>query len=99
MPCDKLLRMILEAVANDYEQLRDIENQIASWTETPMDQLDREKIRATLYGAINSGYVGTYELTSTPPHVVEFSTETANLDRHWFLITMQGRSKTREPEV
>ena len=99
MPCDELLRMILEAVANDYERLRDIENQIASWTETPMDQLDREKIRATLYGATVSGYVATYELTSTPPHVVELPSASANLDQHWFLITRQGKAKACETNV
>jgi len=95
MACDELLLMVLEAVANDYERLGHIENQIASWTETPMDQLDREKIKATLCGAINSGYIAIYELTSTSPHVVELSTASADLDQHWFLTTKQGKARCR----
>ena len=99
MACDELLLMVLEAVANDFERLQDIESQIASWTVKPLDQLDRERIRATLYGAINLGYVAVFELTSTPPHVVELPSASANLDQHWFLITRQGKAKACETNV
>lgn len=88
--------MILESVANDYEGLEQITDQIATWTVTSVDRLDVEKIRAALADAIQAGYVEAYEIDSTPPHVIEISTTGASLDGNWFLITELGKARYRE---
>ena len=93
MKPDKLLLMILESVANDYEQLDHIANQVATWTKTPIDQLDFRGIEATLADCISSGYIEAYELNSTAPHVVKVSGTIANFNQHWFLITELGKAK------
>jgi hypothetical protein len=92
MKSDNLLWMILESVANDYEQLDHIANQVATWTETPKDQLDFRGIEATLADCISSGYIEAYELNSTAPQVVKVS-GTANFNQHWFLITERGKAR------
>jgi hypothetical protein len=93
MAPDELLLMILESVANDYEGLEQITDQIAMWTDTPVDRVDVEKIRAALADAVGSGYVEAYELNPTPPHCIEISTTDASLDGKWFLITELGKAR------
>jgi hypothetical protein len=96
MASDELLLMVLEAVANDYERLDHVANQIATWTETPLDRLDVAKIRGALAGAINLGYIEAYEINSNPPHAVKVSTTGNSLDRYWFLISESGKAICRE---
>ena len=93
---DELLLMVLESVANDYEQLEHIADQIARWTETPLDQLDLGSIKAVLADAIGSGYIEAYELNPSAPHSLNVSTTTVDLDQHWFAITERGKVKCSE---
>jgi hypothetical protein len=99
MASDELLLMGLESDANDYERLDHIADQIAKWTETPVDRLDVEKIRAAQADAINSGYVEAYKLNSTPPHAIKVSTMSASLAKLWFLITEQGKARCLRPHI
>ena len=93
MASDELFLMVLESVANDYEQLEQIADQIAKWTDTPLDRLDVEKIRATLADAIDSGYIDAYEINS---HAVRVAMTSTNLHRCWFLISELGKARCRE---
>jgi hypothetical protein len=96
MDSDELLLMVLESVANDYERFDHIADQIAMWTETPLDRLDVEQIRVALAVAINSGYIDAYELNSRPPHAVKVSMTSTSPDRCWFLISERGKAMYRE---
>lgn len=96
MASDELLLMVVESVANDYEQLEQIADQIAMWTGTPPDRLDIERIKAALVDAINAGYIEVYELNSTAPHALKVAMSSGSLEELWFLITEQGRAKCRE---
>lgn len=100
MASDELLLMILESVANDYEQLDQIADQIAAWTGTPPNRLDIDKIRATLADAIECGYIAAYELNSTGPRAVRVAVDPQAFDKHWFLITDLGKARCCEsPEL
>jgi hypothetical protein len=96
MTSEELLLMILEAVANDYEELDTITDQIAEWTETPRSELDTERVKATVADAIASGYISAYELSPSKPHAVEVSTAAQDLENYWFLISERGNARRRE---
>lgn len=88
--------MVLESVANDYESLDNIAEQIAKWTGTSLRSLDAERIKATLADAIDAGYVEACDLNSTTPTPMKVSMPSDCLDRYWFLITEQGKVICRE---
>ena len=84
-------RFVLEAVANDYEQLRDLKAEVLSWTR-PADKFTTDTtLESVLLECLAKGQVSAYQLSSSSPFAIEVSFTKEKLDEAWFFITEKGR--------
>jgi hypothetical protein len=86
---DNLERMILQAVADDYEEIEMIVGDIRSWTKTATDAPNVVQIEHALAKAVAEKNVNAYEYSATH-HFVTTKINSADLRRFWFYITEQG---------
>lgn len=96
---DELGRMVLEAVANDYEELEMIISEVVKWTTadgsgTP----DRSQIEHALIASITDKDVQAYRPSEPSAQLVPAMADPQNLHTLWFYITEQGKEKLRTLE-
>ncbi len=90
---DELGRMVLEAVANDYEELEMIVSEIVDWTGGGNDVPDRKQIEHTLMVSIADKDVNAYEPSETSGQLIPTLADPQRLHTLWFYITEQGKER------
>jgi hypothetical protein len=86
---DDLDCLVLQAVANDFEEFEMIVNEITKWTSgktTP----DVDRIQQALLNAVASGLVKAYEPREGDHHLVATEADPRKLHSLWFYITEEG---------
>ncbi|MFZ0743792.1 MAG: hypothetical protein WAM85_05265 [Terracidiphilus sp.] len=94
MSNDELRRTVLQAVADDYEELEMIISEIVKWTTadgsgTP----DRSQIEHTLMASITDKDVQAYLPSEPSGQLVPAMADPQNLHTLWFYITEQGKER------
>jgi len=93
-----MARMVLEAVANDYEQFDVIVSYLSEMALIPTDRLDAEQIKLFLRKSIGHDHVRVYLLYERPPHVVSVAAHDLDFARDWFYITPEGKQHLQSME-
>jgi hypothetical protein len=93
---DDLDYLVLQAVADDFEEFEMIVNEIAKWTKKTAP--DADQVRQALMRAIAGGVIKAYE--SREGHRQLVATEAASQKIHslWFYITDQGKLRMQKLE-
>lgn len=96
----ELGRMVLQAVANDYEELEMITNEIRKSTSVSDDDPpDRDQIEHALTVSISEKDVKAYRVSEASGQLVPVSTDPQELRTLWFYITEQGKERLRRLEL
>jgi len=95
---DELGRMVLEAVADDYEELEMIFNQIVKWAGSDNDAPDRNQIEFALMMSVTKKDVEAYEYSEKSCRFIPTPADPQKLHTLWFYITEQGKERLREWE-
>ena len=90
---DEVVRMVLEAVANDYEELEMIMSEIAKWTGSVNDVPDRNRIEHALMASILNKDVKAYEYSEKSCRFIPTTPDHQTLHTLWFYITAQGKER------
>ena len=87
--------LVLNSVADDYEDFRIILDEVTYWGSQRGIQLTRDEVEMALLDLLSTGHVQAYELSSVPPHStpVSFTAERAR-DLYYYL-TPTGRKILR----
>lgn len=99
MKLNELERSILEAAANDFEQLEAILSQLSDWSRSPFEDADVAKVEAVLRDLIVSDDIGAYKLSTVSPYRTAVTDVGEDLSGLWFYITEQGKKRLRETEA
>jgi hypothetical protein len=94
----ELGRMVLEAVANDYEELEMIISEIVDWTGSGNDAPDRNQIELALLMSITNRDVEAYEYSEKSCRFIPTPADPQKLHTLWFYITEQGKERLRRLE-
>ncbi len=87
----ELHTLLLESVANDYEQLSSIVEQLSDWLDKGSVSLEETFVRTILRECISSEEIAAFYLSANKPYfswVKEVSEE--DLGEAWFYITPKG---------
>ena len=94
--------LVLEAVANDYEDFTYIEKDVqecASKYGAGKRAVSREEVLTALQRLISEDYVRAYNLSAAPPgKAVQAAFSVTAVDKLWFYVTPQGKSVVRKLE-
>jgi len=95
MPNSQLGRMVLEAVADDYEELEMIISEIVKWTGGEIDATDKNQIELSLMRCIADKDIEAYEYSEKSCRFVPTPSDPQTLHSLWFYITEQGKERLR----
>jgi hypothetical protein len=95
---DELGRMVLEAVANDYEELEMIVSEIVKWAGSINDAPNRNQIEYALMVSIADKDVEAYEYSEKSCRYIPTSADSQTLHTLWFYITEQGKERLQRLE-
>lgn len=99
MNVNELETLIIEAVANDFEQLQGILSQLSAWSLRPLEGTDVVNIERALRDLIVAGDIGAYLLSAGSPYRTVVTVVGEDLSNLWFYITEQGKKRLRETEA
>ena len=96
---DELRRLVLQAVADDYEELEMIVSEIVKWTSrSGSDTPDKGQIAHALMASITDKDVQAYRPSEPSAQLIPAMAEPQNLQSLWFYITEQGKERLRTLE-
>jgi hypothetical protein len=95
---DELGRMVLEAVADDYEELEMIVHDIAKCMSKVEDAPDKRQIELALMKSIADKDVKAYEVSETSGQLISTHADPQRIHTLWFYITEQGKESLRRLE-
>jgi hypothetical protein len=90
---DVLKRMILIAVADDYEDFEMIVNEIADWTRNDNDAPDISQIEHELIKSIEDKDIKAYEPSETTNQLRAVHADPQKIRTLWFYITEKGLTR------
>lgn len=90
---NELARMVLQAVANDYEDFEMIVSEIVGWTSKDNVALDVSQIQDALMKSIADKDVKAYEPSETSNHLIVTQADPQKIRTLWFYITEQGKKR------
>jgi hypothetical protein len=95
---DELDYLVLQAVANDFEEFEMIVSDIAKWTTGEQTAPDPGQIETALITAIDNGEITAYECSETSNQFIATRADTETLRAYWFYITEQGKTRMQRLE-
>jgi hypothetical protein len=99
MSNDELRRTVLQAVADDYEELEMIISEIVKWTSRGgNDTPDRSQIEHALMASITDKDVQAYQPSEPSGQLIPAMADPQNLHTLWFYITEQGKERLQTLE-
>jgi molybdopterin synthase catalytic subunit len=87
--------MVLDAVADDYEDFEMVVSEITGWTKSWLEKPDVEQIERALMKSIADREIGAYEY-SEPSFRSLTAVDSATFRTRWFYITEKGKQKLLE---
>lgn len=87
---EELYRMIIEAVANDFEEFDTIIDELARWTGENFSRRDVDNIELSLFRSIRDGNVAAFEPSGIPLRLVIAQANHQTIRTQWFRITDRG---------
>jgi hypothetical protein len=91
---NELERLVLQSVANDFEELEMIVSEIGKWTSGNEAAPDASRIEPALMDAIREGSVKAYDHELVPTEA-----DPQRIHSLWFYITKQGLTRMQRLEV
>ena len=95
---NRLEYMVLQAVANDFEELEMIISEIGKWTSANDPSPDADQIERALMEAIADENVKAYEPREGHHQLVATQAEPQKMHALWFYITAQGTDRMQKLE-
>ncbi|MGA3370133.1 MAG: hypothetical protein ABSC48_00055 [Terracidiphilus sp.] len=95
---DELERMVVEAVADDYEEFATIVQCIARCMSKVHDAPDENEIEQSLMKSIADSDVIAYEESEELHRLIATEANPQNIRTLWFYITKQGKERLRRLE-
>jgi hypothetical protein len=95
---DELVRMVVEAVSNDYEEFSTIVQDIARCMSKVKDPPNINQIEQALMKAIADKDVKAYEVSDEGHQLIATQANHQNIDVDWFYITEQGKQRMKRLE-
>jgi hypothetical protein len=95
---DDLDYLVLQAVADDFEEFEMIVNEITKWTSTNTRAPNVERIQQALMRAIAEGTVKTYEPREGDRQLVTAEADPQRIHNLWFYISEQGKLRMQKLE-
>ena len=89
----RLRQMIMDAIADDYEQLESILSQVRPWAEIERVQANDEEIIRLLIELITDGSAKAFRLSPTAPPLSVNEISPGELHDLYFLLSERGRSE------
>ncbi|MGD0730978.1 MAG: hypothetical protein ABR956_06920 [Terracidiphilus sp.] len=96
---DELEYLVLQAVANDFEEFGMIVSDIAKWTSGNQSTPDHRHIEQALMAAIAREEITAYECSETTNQLITTQADTQKLRELWFYITEQGKTRMQRLEA
>jgi hypothetical protein len=91
--------LVLQAVANDFEEFEMIVGEIAKWTNGYQAAPDRRQIEQALMTAIAGEDIKAYEPREGHRQLVATQADPRKIHSLWFYITEQGKSRMQRLEA
>jgi hypothetical protein len=95
---DELEYLVLQSVANDFEEFEMIINEITKCTDKKEAAPNAELIQQALMRAIAEGTVKVYEVREGHHHLIAPETDSPQVRSSWFYITEQGKMRMQKIE-
>jgi hypothetical protein len=95
-PLHDLDYLILQAVADDFEEFEMIVNEIAKWTKKTAP--DADQVQQALMRATAEGVIKAYEPREGHRQLVATEADPQKIHSLWFYITEQGRLRMQKLE-
>lgn len=89
--------LILDAVANDYEDFGMIVSAVKKGSRETTKALDEDQIEGALMSFIGDGDVRAYEYSESQCRYLQVGADSATIRTRWFYITEQGKRRICEP--
>ncbi|MGA3047501.1 MAG: molybdenum cofactor biosynthesis protein MoaE [Terracidiphilus sp.] len=91
--------MVLDAVADDYEEFNMVVSQIAEWTKNSASNPAIDQIELALMNSIADRDIQAYEYSESSCRYLAVEADPASIRTRWFYITEQGKRRLLEPTV
>jgi hypothetical protein len=95
---DELERVVLQAVANDYEEFATIVQDVARWMSKIWDLPNKQQIERALMKSIADKNVNAYETSDELQQFIATQADPQKIGIQWFYITEQGRQRMQRLE-
>ena len=95
---DELSRLVLQAVADDFEEIEMIVHDVTKWLGGVDDSTYRRQIEHALMKCIADKNVKAYETSDELQQFVATRADLQTISEHWFYITEQGKEQLRRLE-
>jgi hypothetical protein len=95
---DDLDYLVLQAVANDFEEFEMIAKEITEWTSNNKTAPGIERIQQALMKAIAEGTVKAYEPREGDHQLVATEADPRKVHSLWFYVTEQGKIRMQKLE-
>jgi hypothetical protein len=94
----KLECLVLQSVANDYENFEMILSEIAKWTSMDATALNVDQIKDSLMKAIERENIKAYEYSEESRQFIAADADRKAIHSLWFYITEQGKKQMQKLE-
>jgi ribonuclease HI len=92
---EELSRLVLQAVADDFEEIEMIVHDVTKWLGGVDDSTYRRQIEHALMKCIADKNVKAYETSDELQQFVATQADLQKINDHWFYITEQGKEQLR----
>ncbi|HEY1679239.1 MAG TPA: molybdenum cofactor biosynthesis protein MoaE [Candidatus Sulfotelmatobacter sp.] len=95
----ELIRMVVDAVADDYEEFDMIFHEVSKWINNPTLTPDAVQIQDALMKSVAEKDIQAFEYSESSARFLPAEVGSANIRKLWFHITDQGKQKLLQPTI
>jgi hypothetical protein len=88
---------VINVVANDYENLALIVDEVSAWASKEQVAVTRVAILHALHALIGEGLVDSYRFSQSSGQYEPADLASSNLDELWFYVSKRGKARLSAP--